>query len=370
MAARVGAVPGRSFKMYSNCPAGPGKTPVVMSAMIEDKLYGFTRALMDLDSTSGREGPAGEFVAAHLRGLGGLEVEVWEVEPGRLNVFAYCGTPRVVLSTHLDTVPPFIPSREDETAIYGRGACDAKGICAAQVFAAAELLRAGVGDFGLLFVVGEERNSAGADDADRRRRAHDWGTRFLVNGEPTESRMIRAGKGVLRVDVRAHGRCAHSAYPELGESAIAKLLQALSRLQALPLPQHPVLGAATLNIGTLSGGRAPNVIPDQARAELMFRLVEDAATLRAHITTAVAGLAEAEFVLEIPPIELDVVPGFPTGTVAFGTDIPQLRAWGRPLLFGPGSIHVAHTPEEFIAKAELRAAVDAYVAIVRHLQTL
>jgi len=333
-------------------------------------LYGFTRALIDIDSTSGREAAAAEFVAAHLRRLGGLEVELWQVEPGRLNLFARRGTPRVVLSTHLDTVPPFLPSREDEAAIHGRGACDAKGICAAQVFAAAELLRAGAGDFGLLFVVGEERNSAGALDADRRRRAHDWGSRFLVNGEPTESKMIRAGKGVLRVDVRAHGRCAHSAYPELGESAIAKLLLALARLQALPLPRHPLLGPGTLNIGTLSGGRAPNVVPDQARAELMFRLVEDAAPLRAQIAAAVAGLAEAEFILEIPPIELDVVPGFPTGIVAFATDIPQLSAWGRPLLFGPGSIQVAHTPHEFIAKAELRAAVDAYAAIVRHLQAL
>lgn len=369
-AARRAATPGCSFKMYSTCPAGPGNTPVVICAMLEDKLFAFTRSLIDLDSTSGREGAAADFVAQYLRALGGLEVELWEVEPGRRNVFARCGTPRVVLSTHLDTVPPFFASREDAHAIYGRGACDAKGICAAQVFAAAALLRAGESGFGLLFVVGEERNSAGALAAARRRREHDFGSRFLVNGEPTDSRMITAGKGVLRVDLRAQGRCAHSAYPELGESAVDKLLAALAQVRALPLPNHPSLGPATLNIGTLQGGRAPNVIADEARAELMFRLVDDAAPLRAAVTAAVAGQASADFILEIPPVSLTVVPGFPTATVAFGTDIPQLAPWGAPLLFGPGSIHVAHTASEFIAKAELSAAVEAYATIVRYLQSL
>ncbi|MGH9480724.1 MAG: M20/M25/M40 family metallo-hydrolase [Terriglobales bacterium] len=336
--------------------------------MIEDNLFRFTRRLVDLDSTTGRESPATDFVAACLRQLEGLAVETWPVEPGRDNLFAWRGTPRVVLSTHLDTVPPFFPSREDAEAIYGRGACDAKGIAAAQIFAAIRLLQQGCTDFGLLFLVGEERNSAGAIAANARRAGWDCGSRFLVNGEPTASKMVRAGKGVLRLNLAAHGRSAHSAYPELGESAIEKMLAALERIRALPLPRHPELGPTTLNIGTLAGGQAPNVIPDAAQAELMFRLVEDGAGLRRCIMDAVAGLAQAEFVLEIPPITPRVIPGFPTATVAFATDIPNLAAWGQPLLFGPGAIEVAHTPHEHIAKAELAAGVDAYVAIVRHLQ--
>ena len=355
--------------MYSSPPAGPAKLPCVIRAMIEDKLFRFTRDLVDMDSTTEREGPVARCVADFLRreAGGALEVELWPVaagEPDRFNVFARCGHPDVVLSTHLDTVPPFIPSREDATAIYGRGACDAKGIVAAQVFAALELLASGRRDFGLLFVAGEERNSAGAAAANLRPQ----GARFLINGEPTESRIISAGKGALRLDLRAHGRAAHSAYPELGDSAIDKLLLALARIRALDLPSDPELGPTTINIGTLTGGRAPNVIADQASAELLIRLVTPAQDLRARIQAAVAGAAEAEFVLEIPPIRLRTVPGFPTAIVAFGTDIPKLDAWGEPLLYGPGSIQVAHTEGEFIAKAELAAAVAAYARLVAHLQ--
>ncbi|HXE30337.1 MAG TPA: M20/M25/M40 family metallo-hydrolase [Terriglobales bacterium] len=331
--------------------------------MFEDKLFQFTRQLMDLDSTSGCEGEAGQFVAAYLRSLGGLEVELWEVEPQRFNVFAHRGRPEVVLSTHLDTVPPFIASSEDDRAIYGRGACDAKGICAAQIFAAQRLLAKGVENFGLLYVVGEEKNSAGANFAN----ARPQGSRFLVNGEPTDSRMIRAGKGVLRVNLNARGRAAHSAYPDLGDSAIDKLLDALARVRALPLPSHPDLGPATLNIGVISGGRAPNVIADRAQAEIMFRLVEDAGALRNQVCAAVGAAVETEFVLELPPLHCHTLDGFPTGIVAFGTDIPKLTAWGTPLLFGPGSIHAAHTTHEFIPKSELAAAVGAYAAIVTRL---
>ena len=363
--------------MYSNGPAGPGKVPFVMRAIAPDavpldqhKLFQFTRELIDIDSTSGQEAAAGERVADFLRHADGcageLEVELWEAAPGRYNVFARRGRPIVVLSTHLDTVPPFFPSREDDHALYGRGACDAKGIVAAQVFAARALIAAGRTDFGLLFVVGEERDSAGAIAANQRPQ----GARFLVNGEPTESRMIRAGKGVLRLELHAHGRTAHSAYPELGESATDKLLEALTRLRALPLPSDPDLGATTMNLGTLSGGRAPNVVADDARAELLIRMVADAAPLRAQIQAAVAGWAEPIFGLDLPPVRLRTVPGFPTGIVAFGTDIPMLDAWGEPLLFGPGSIHVAHTAGEWIAKPELAASVGAYAAIVAGLQAL
>lgn len=336
---------------------------------IEDKLFAFTRALVDVDSTTGREGEAAALAADFLRHTGVFdEVALWPVEPGRENVFARRGTPRVVLSTHLDTVPPFFPSREDGSAIYGRGACDAKGIAAAMSFAALALAEKDVTDFGLLFVVGEERNSAGAIAANARAPE---GVAFLINGEPTESKLIRAGKGVLRVALRAHGRAAHSAYPELGESAIDKLLNALERLRALKLPHDDVLGPTTLNIGTLRGGRAPNVIADEAEAELMFRLVSDGTPLRAAVEAALEAEVEHEFVLEIPPLRLLTLdhwePG--TGIVAFGTDIPQLTRWGTPLLFGPGSIHVAHTPAEFIPKKELSRAVDRYATLVRSLKT-
>ncbi len=325
-------------------------------------LFALVRQLVDLDSTTGQEAAVAAFTAASLRQQG-LAAVVWPFEPGRANVFAACGEPRVVLSTHLDTVPPFFASREDDGFVYGRGACDAKGIAAAQIFAALELKRQGLRDFGLLFLAGEEKNSAGARAANQR----PVGSRFLINGEPTSGRMVAAGKGALRVELTAQGRAAHSAYPELGDSAIVKLLAALARLQALPLPADARLGATTCNIGTLSGGRAPNVVPDFAQAELLYRLVAPADALRAAIAAAAQPDAQAEFVLEIPPVLLRTLPGFETTTAAFTTDIPALTQWGEPMLMGPGDIAVAHTPEERIAKAELVAAVAAYAAMVRSL---
>lgn len=334
---------------------------------MSEELFSYTRALIDIDSTTGVEGALARHLVASLRSEPHFDaVELWDVEPGRFNVFARRGAPTVVLSTHLDTVPPFFPSREDAHAIYGRGACDAKGIVAAQVFAARLLAAEGASDFGLLFVCGEEKNSAGAKAANRRPQ----GARFLINGEPTDSRLVEAGKGVLRADISARGRLAHSAYPELGESAIDKLLAALARIRALPLAHHGRLGASTLNIGTLTGGRAPNVVADEAKAELLFRLVEPAASLRAAVAAAAAPDAEAVFVLEIPPIFLRTLPGFATTVVAFGSDVPELSAWGEPLMFGPGSIQVAHTVNEFIAKDELAAAPGRYAEIVRQLQKM
>lgn len=335
--------------------------------MQEDKLFAFTRALMDVDTSHGEEGRAAMLIADHLRDWGSLQVQVWAVAPGRLNVFACRGMARVVLSTHLDTVPPFIPSREDDDAIHGRGACDAKGIAAAQIFAAQELLDAGQVNFGLLFVVGEERDSLGAASANERQDKLAPLSRFLVNGEPTELHMATAGKGALRLNLRAHGRAAHSAYPELGESATAKLIDALDRLQRLELPHSPELGPTTINVGTLAGGIAPNVFADDARAEVLIRLVEDAAPLRQQITAALSPAVDCNFVLEIPPTRFLTLPGFPTCTVAFGTDCPKLSAFGEPLLYGPGSIRVAHTDHEHVPKADLVAAVHGYREIVTEL---
>lgn len=333
-------------------------------------LFSLVRQLVDTDSTTGKEAAAAEFLAAYLRQRG-WAAELWplppEDGPGRANVFAACGQPRVVLSTHLDTVPPFFPSREDDSWIHGRGSCDAKGIAAAQIFAAEALRAAGIRNFGLLFLAGEEKNSAGAHAANLRAQQKPPGCQFLVNGEPTSSRMAMAGKGALRVDLRAQGRAAHSAYPELGESATEKLITALVRVRSLPLPADLRLGPATCNIGTLAGGRAPNVVADHARAELLYRLVAPAGELRAAISAAARPEAEAEFVLELPPVFLRVLPGFAATTVAFTTDIPSLGAWGEPMLFGPGDIALAHTPEERIAKTELVAAVGAYARIARQL---
>ena len=334
-----------------------------------------TRQLVDLESTTYHEGPAGEFLDGYLSRLG------WRVErqavaqpdpartPGsgtgeRFNVYAsVTETPAVVLSTHMDTVPPFLgPCREDETHLYGRGVCDAKGILAAQI-AAAERLRGEGLAVGLLFVVGEERDSAGAAVANQNPR----GSKFLINGEPTDNRLALASKGALRVELRAHGRMAHSAYPELGESAIDKLLEALHEVQALELPVAEGIGDSTMNVGLISGGRAPNVIADAAEAHLLMRLVGPAAPIREAIVAAVQGRCEVEFSLELPFVQMRAVAGFETMVAKFTTDIPSLTRWGEPFLLGPGSIHTAHTPEERIRKAEIVEAVELYARLARQL---
>jgi acetylornithine deacetylase len=324
-------------------------------------VFELTRALIDIESVTGNEERVGEFLCATLdplaRRFGGT-VERIEVEPRRSNVLArWGGAPAVTFSTHMDTVPPFFPSSEDAEFIHGRGACDAKGIAAAMIAAAGALLEEGMRDIALLFVVGEERNSAGAYHAAQ----HGCGSRFFVNGEPTGNRLALGSKGALRYEVVAAGRMAHSAYPELGDSAIHKLVETLGDMLRLPLPRDPVLGASTINIGTIAGGRAPNVIADEARAEIMVRLVGDSTSTKAALEGAASGRAELREVLEIPALRMAALPGFETTVVAFTTDIPAFNgAWGEPFLMGPGSIHVAHTPGERIAKAELLEAVEIY----------
>jgi acetylornithine deacetylase len=322
-----------------------------------------TRKLVDIESISGNEGAVGAEVYEELIRLG-YTTHKMPVGHERFNVVATLDQrpPQVVFSTHLDTVPPFIASSEDSENIYGRGSCDAKGIIAAQIAACQRLKKDGAA-VGMLFVVGEERDSQGAKVANE----NTLGSRFLINGEPTENKMALASKGTLRVEVTAVGKMAHSAYPELGESAIEKLLTALERLRAMQLPHNPEFGACTMNIGVIEGGRAPNVIPDHAKAHLLCRLVGPSDTLRAQITDAVAGLARADFVLEIPFTKLETVPGIATMVASFTTDIPALSRWGTPLLVGPGSIHVAHTEREFISKKQLHEAVELYCSVARHL---
>ena len=340
-----------------------------------------TRQLVDIESTTYHEAPAGKFLAEFLA-VQGYAVERQPVPqpdptrtPGggtgpRFNVYAACKddqgkgiTPEVVLSTHMDTVPPFLgPCREDADFLYGRGACYAKGIIAAQI-AAAERLRASKVKVGLLFVVGEERDSAGAKVANESPK----GSRFLINGEPTDNRLALASKGALRVEIYAHGKAAHSAYPELGESAIDKLLGALDDIQQLKLPVVEGIGDSTSNIGLIHGGRAPNVIADRAEAHLLVRLVGPSEPIRSAIVAAVAGRCEVIFSLELPFVQMRALPGFETMVAKFTTDIPALTAWGEPFLLGPGSIHVAHTPEEKIAKRELQECVGLYVKLAKAL---
>ena len=330
-------------------------------------VFELTRALVDIESITENEAAVGAYLLDHLAKLAartGGKAERMDVEGSRFNVLATWGEPRVTMSTHMDTVPPFFPSREDGEFIWGRGACDAKGIIAAMVAAGEKLLAEGVRNFGLLFVVGEERNSAGALVAAKSAR----GSKYLVNGEPTESKMALASKGILRYELIARGKMAHSAYPELGESAIEKLLDALEAIRKIPLPRDAQLGPTTMNIGTISGGRAPNVIPDAAKAEIMIRLVSDAQPVRDLFQRAVGGRAELVEVLSIPPIRFASVDGLPTSIVSFATDVPVFgTTWGQPLLFGPGSILVAHTAEERISKKELEAAVGTYASMVKQL---
>jgi acetylornithine deacetylase len=341
------------------------------SKMLPFDPIGLTRQLCEIESTTYHEGAVGDFLAEFLTGRG------WEVEKTvvaqpvesasagpRWNVYGGPAgkTPDLVFSTHMDTVPPYIPFSEDAEWMYGRGVSDAKGIIAAQV-AAAEVLRTAGFRVGLLFVSGEERDSAGAKAANLKPK----GSRFLINGEPTDNRVALASKGALRVVFRATGKMAHSAYPELGESAVHKLVQVLAKLLELDLPVTDDVGPSTLNIGQIQGGHAPNVIADKAEAQVLVRLVGDSAPVKAAMLEAAKGLAEVDFTLEIPFARLRAPEGLPTMVAKFTTDIPQLSNWGQPLLLGPGSIHVAHTPFEKLAKKELLEAVELYVNVAKQL---
>lgn len=318
--------------------------------------------LLAIESTTGRERDAVEFVSRWLVSHG-WNVSLQEVEPGRSNVWATRAGGGVTLSTHLDTVPPFVPPRRDGDRLYGRGACDAKGIAAAMMIAAQRLADQGEERVDLLFVVGEEKGSPGARAANRLPAT----SRFLVNGEPTESKLASGCKGAQRVIVRVRGREAHSAYAHLGSSALEPLLELLPQLKEVALPIDPVLGATTYNIGVLRAGTEANIVPGLAEAEIMIRLVGDVAPVRAAFAAWAGDRAELVWGSHIPAQRFDVLNGFEVEAVAYTSDIPLLDKWGSPLLFGPGSIHVAHTPLEYIDVTELEASVDAYVRIVRTL---
>jgi len=328
-------------------------------------LFELTRRLIDIPSPSGDEDEAARFVASYLEGLN-YKVELQEVAPRRRNVIATASdAPRLFFSTHIDTVPPFIASSEDDTHIYGRGSCDAKGIISAQIFAACALRAKGVNDIGLLFTVDEELGSLGARAANAHTLAASCA--YLINGEPTGNKLATGSKGSLRVRLSVKGRAAHSAYPEHGDSAIERLLDVLADIRQLAWPVDDFFGQTTCNIGTLGGGTRPNIIPAEAAAELQIRLVTESARVKAELERAVGGRAEIEYLSVAEPVRLLAVEGFEREVVRFTTDIPYLPNWGAPLLLGPGSILDAHTSHERIRKDELTEAVELYARLAAEL---
>jgi len=318
------------------------------------------RQLIDLDSTTGKEASVAEFVSNCLDRMG-FRVLRQSVSGGRFNVFATLGDPVVVFSSHLDTVPDYFPFSEDDQFVYGRGACDAKGIIAAQILAGKKLLEEGLSDFGFLFVVGEENGSDGAKAAN----ALPNRCRHLIHGEPTENKLALGSKGALRIVIETEGKSAHSAYPESGESAVLKLLDILHDLREMPMPVDSLLGTATMNIGTLGGGNRANIVPDRARSEIFFRTVTDSGTVKAHVMQLIGSRAVCRTEFECNPVVLDRMEGFDTTVVSYTTDIPLLANWGRPILLGPGSILDAHTSHEKISKMELARGIVLYQRLCR-----
>ncbi len=332
-------------------------------------VFEITRALIDIESITPNEEKIGDWLYGYVRPLAerhGGNVEKIEVEPGRNNIWAWWGTPEVVFSTHMDTVPPFIPSREDDESIYGRGACDTHGLCAAMLAALEGLLEEGVRDLGLLLVVGEEVDGRGAHFANQSPPA---GVRYLINGEPTSNKLALGSKGTLRLEIEAKGQAAHSAYPELGDSAVEKLLDNLESLRKVDWPTHPVLGPSTLNIGVLEAGPAANIISDHAMASVVIRVVDDLAELEKIALGALDERVTATITTATPAIHMEPVEGFETSIVKYTTDIPKLTNWGKPLLLGPGTIHVAHTLDERVPKQEVADAVGLYTRLAKQLKS-
>jgi acetylornithine deacetylase len=328
-------------------------------------IFEMTKRLIEIPSISGDEKTVAQFLADYLSDAG-FQVQLQDAAEGRPNVYARRGEPDIVFSSHTDTVPPYVEFREDDQFIYGRGACDAKGIIAAMIKASEALIEANVSDFGLLFVVGEEAGSPGAAAANQISNR----SRYLINGEPTESRLALGSKGALRAVLKASGRAAHSAYPHMGESAIDKLLDTLADLRRLELPCDETLGATTMNIGVIKGGAAANVIPAEAEAELMFRIVANADALKRIIEERAGSRVEIRYTFACDPVFTESLDGFETAVVSFTTDIPLLANWGKPLLFGPGSILDAHTAHEKISKKELEDAAAIYAQMATRLKQM
>jgi acetylornithine deacetylase len=328
-------------------------------------LFTLTKELMSIPSTSGEEEAVGFFLRDHLTALG------WSVEPQPVsavqnNVIATLGdSPTVWMSTHMDTVPPFIPPTEDAEKIYGRGACDAKGIIAAQITAAEELRKQGVTNIGLLYTVEEERASTGAKAANDHPLAASC--KFMINGEPTDNDLAIGSKGSFRLMIKTSGKAAHSAYPEQGDSAIESLLEILNDIRTTHFPDDDFFGETTINIGTIEGGLALNIIPPRAEAGLLIRLTTKREPIEKALESVVRGRGEIEVLSCSEPVKLHPVEGFNQKVVRFTTDIPHMPNWGKPLLLGPGSILVAHTKDEYVRKQDLETAVEHYISLFKKL---
>ncbi len=328
------------------------------------ELFELTKQLMSIPSVSGDEEAVGFWLRDYLTSLG-WTVELQPVSVNQNNVIAWLNdTPRVWLSTHIDTVPPFIPPTEDDEKIYGRGACDAKGIIAAQITAAEELRRGGIEDIGLLYTVEEERSSTGARAANDHPLAAKC--EYLINGEPTDNDLAIGSKGTFRLNIKTAGKAAHSAYPEQGDSAIERLLDILEDVRHTKFPHDDFFGETTVNIGTIDGGVALNVIPPAAEAGLAIRLTTPRAPIEEALRSVVRDRGEIEILSCSEPVRMVEMDGFTQKVVRFTTDIPYLTNWGKPLLLGPGSILVAHTKDEFVLKKDLEEAVELYVKLVRN----
>jgi acetylornithine deacetylase len=325
-------------------------------------LFELTKELITIDSITGKEEDVTQFVADYLKGVGFI-VDLYEVSVGRCNIFARKSDPYVVFSTHLDTVSPFFPFSEDHQFIYGRGACDAKGIMATQIKAAERLIDSGRQEIGLLFVVGEEGGSDGAKAANKVPN----NSRFLINGEPTENKLAIGTKGAIRCKLITQGRAAHSAYPEQGQSAILKLLDIIQDVRQIKFPTEEHMGETTLNIGVISGGDQANVIPEEAHAILMFRTVTPSDEIKTLLETTIHGRGDVQYLFETDPLIMESIEGFESVVVSYATDIPLLTNWGKPYLIGPGSILHAHSANERISKESLKEAVDLYCKLVNRL---
>jgi acetylornithine deacetylase len=322
-----------------------------------------TLQLMRIPSVTGDEAEVGRYLASVLGELG-YRVDTQEVSPGRLNVMAYAGEPEVVICTHIDTVPPFLDVREDETALYGRGACDTKGIIAAMLEAGNRLREDGVDRFGYLFLVGEETGGDGAKAANQL----EWNsTKYVIVGEPTGNQLARAQKGTLMANLTIQGKAAHSGYPDAGISAIHPMVEVLRDCIKADWGSDPVLGSGTCNVGVIEGGAKANILAPNALASLMLRTVEDPEASTARLDRVVGGRAEIEILGGAAPQMMHVVDGFPQTVVSFGSDVPYLGALGKPLLVGPGSILDAHTADEKILKQDLLDGVDLYHRLTRRL---
>ncbi|MFC1501954.1 M20/M25/M40 family metallo-hydrolase [bacterium] len=325
-------------------------------------LFELTKKLISIPSPTGKEQKVTQFIKDYLE-TAGFIVRLQDVVDGRCNLYAYIDEPIIVFTTHMDTVSPIISTGEDEEFLFGRGACDAKGSLAAQIKAAEQLQKQGLKDVGLLFLIGEESGSNGARAAN----TLDNKCKYFINGEPTDNKLAVASMGALRIELETTGRTAHSAHPEQGESAIVKLLNILTDLQKTDYPIKEDLGETTLNIGVIKGGTHANVVADQAHAEMMFRTVNDAATLKNLIENVIAKRADIQYKYESDPVYMESIEGFETSVVSFTTDVPILTNWGQPFLLGPGSILDAHTAGEKIEKQELNKAVDLYIKLVCQL---